>query len=285
MARCRIPILLCLACLWAGLLLFACSPAEEAPAPAQRVVKGKIPQAGPAAAPTAQPVPAPPPPAPADPPSVAPPAPVSKPDETPTAMTPPTPDSAPVPPPAAPADPSAVQQPPPPVAPASQEQSVAPSAPSPMAGEIRPEEAALRETRAPIDLSDLLSFEKPFSYEPEDKLDPFVAVFETQEPTEIEAEEGQPPKRVPQSPLEMVDLSQLKLTGVILAPSGNRALVQDASGKGYIVHMGTYLGNREGQVTRILSDRLIVTEKSQDSLGRAVSVEREIKLPKPPGEM
>ncbi len=132
-------------------------------------------------------------------------------------------------------------------------------------------------------MKDLLTFEKAYSYDPEGKIDPFVAVFETQEPTEMESEKGKPAKRIPQSPLEMVDLSQLKLTGVILAPSGDRALVQDASGKGYIVHPGTYLGNREGQVSKILQDRLIVTEKDQDNLGRPVTVEREIKLPKPPG--
>ena len=138
-------------------------------------------------------------------------------------------------------------------------------------------------------LNQLLRLDTQFSYDPADKIDPFKPVFGMDEPKiPVDASGQEAPgrkKRVPQSPIEMVDLSQLKLTAVILAPSGNIAMVEDASGKGYVVKKGTYIGNREGRVTDILPDRLIVTEQGIDDLGKPISEIREIQIPKPPGEI
>ena len=300
MDRFRTSILLTAICLWLCLLL-GCGGAEEPSAPVQQVVKGKIPAVEPQApapkpapppapAPTSAPKPGPTPtdakavkstPAPSEAPqtispepkqaaAVAPtPVPVKSPPSAETVAAPPAPS-----PPKSPADTTVSAT------------DTAASAPLPQTQASGEQIAAPAKTSEPApDLANLLTLGKPYTYEPEGKIDPFISVFEAQEPTEIDTEKGQTPKRIPQSPLEMVDLSQLKLTGVILDPSGNRALVQDATGKGYVVYMGTYLGNREGQVTKILQDRLIVTEKTQDQLGRQVNAEREIKLPKPPGEM
>lgn len=138
-------------------------------------------------------------------------------------------------------------------------------------------------------LKRLLSLETAFSYSSEGKIDPFKPVLGTDEPEGAADRVGPAPeereKRIPQSPIEMVDLSQLKLTALILAPGRNLAMVEDATGKGYIVKKGTYIGNREGRVTEILPDRLIVTEQGTDDLGKPMSEIREIQLPKPPGEM
>ena len=138
-------------------------------------------------------------------------------------------------------------------------------------------------------LKRLLSLETAFSYSPEGKVDPFKPVLGTDEPEistdRVGQEKEEREKRIPQSPIEMVDLSQLKLTAIILAPGRNLAMVEDATGKGYIVKKGTYIGNREGRVTEISPDRLIVTEQGTDDLGKPISEIREIQLPKPPGEM
>lgn len=62
--------------------------------------------------------------------------------------------------------------------------------------------------------------------------------------------------------LEKVDLSQLKLIAVI----GNQrqALLEDASGKGYVVKIGTPIGLNSGKVLQILKGRIIIKEKSKD---------------------
>ena len=97
------------------------------------------------------------------------------------------------------------------------------------------------------------------SYDPKDRFDPFEPLFKEQ-PTvqETTTEKGKREKRKPQTPLERVALSQLKVTAIIRSPGGNRALVQDASGKGYVVRKGTYIGLNAGQVIEIDKDRIVV---------------------------
>jgi Tfp pilus assembly protein PilP len=276
MARFRLWVFAAALCLCTGSILAGCGGSEEAPAPAvKQVVKGKIPPVAQKAASapvqtTAQPQPAAPVQAPVKPQPAAPVQAAVKP-EPPAAVGAATTGSAPV-----------------PTLP--KESAAAPAAGTALttaADQVKPgpseEELALA-----AGLKKLLSVETEYAYEPEGKTDPFAPVFDSGEPEDLEGnkdKQEEREKRIPQSPIEMVDLTQLKLTGVILAPSGNRALVQDATGKGYVVQKGTYIGNREGQVTEVLSDRLIVSEKTRDDLGRPVTEAREIKLPKPPGEM
>jgi type IV pilus assembly protein PilP len=61
-----------------------------------------------------------------------------------------------------------------------------------------------------------------------------------------------------------VDLSQLKLVGIIVSPTGNKALVEEPSGKGYVITRGTYVGPNFGRVKRILPDRVVVEEEVED---------------------
>jgi type IV pilus assembly protein PilP len=88
-------------------------------------------------------------------------------------------------------------------------------------------------------------------------------------------------KRMPRTPLEALDLSQLKLVGVTLSDKGNTALVEDASGKGYIVKKGTYIGANAGKVIQILKDRFIIEEEIEDVHGKIITQKRVIKLHKP----
>ena len=90
--------------------------------------------------------------------------------------------------------------------------------------------------------------------------------------------------RIPRTPLEMIDLGQLKLVAVMRTPRGNKALVEEASGKGYIVAKGTYLGVNSGRVVKILKDRIIIEEEVENIVGKSTIQERELKLQKPLGE-
>ena len=85
----------------------------------------------------------------------------------------------------------------------------------------------------------------------------------------------------PRTPLETIDLSQIKLVGVMLSDKGNTALVEDATGKGYVIKEGTYIGRRDGRVTQILKDRFIVEEEIEDVHGNIIPQKRVIKLNKP----
>jgi type IV pilus assembly protein PilP len=120
-------------------------------------------------------------------------------------------------------------------------------------------------------------------YNPEGKLDPFEPLFK-KENASLNVSKRKIKLRKPLTPLEKLNLSQLRLVGIIRAPSGNRALVQDASGKGYIVKKGTYIGTQSGKVDQILEDRIIVDEESEDIYGKVSMIKKTLKLQKPPGE-
>jgi hypothetical protein len=94
------------------------------------------------------------------------------------------------------------------------------------------------DTEAPeLDLAKLAA-DTAGGYRPAGRVDPFQPLFEEKpivpEDT-ADAEKQKKKRRMPLTPLERVDLSQLKLVGIFQAPSGNKALVEEASGKGYII--------------------------------------------------
>jgi type IV pilus assembly protein PilP len=115
-------------------------------------------------------------------------------------------------------------------------------------------------------------------YTREGKVDPFEPFLRVPEAEVSNSEQEKLQIRAPQTPLERFDLDQLKLTGILVSPSKIRALIEEASGKGYIISEGTYIGNKGGQVTKITNDRVVVEEKYLDVLGKVAMREIEIKL-------
>jgi len=120
-------------------------------------------------------------------------------------------------------------------------------------------------------------------YNPEGKLDPFEPLFK-KERVSLAVGKKKIKRRKPLTPLERINLSQLTLVGIIRAPSSNRALVQESSGKGYVVKKGTYIGTNSGKIVQILKDRIIIEEESEDIYGKVSLIKKPIKLQKPPGE-
>jgi type IV pilus assembly protein PilP len=121
----------------------------------------------------------------------------------------------------------------------------------------------------------------PGAYDATGKIDPFEPLFR-EKPVFVKKPGKKP--RIRRTPLERIDLSQLKLVGIILASSGNRALVEESSGKGYVIKKGTYIGVNYGKVVKIKKEKVIVEEEFEDVFGKSKLRQREIKLPKPPGE-
>ena len=92
-------------------------------------------------------------------------------------------------------------------------------------------------------------------------------------------------KRIPQTPLERVAISQLKLSAILRTGKGNSAIVEDATGKGYVVRKGTYIGLNSGQVTRISKSSVMIEEEIEDVSGEFRIQNIELKLQKPAGEL
>ncbi|MDH3355896.1 MAG: pilus assembly protein PilP [Desulfobacteraceae bacterium] len=120
-------------------------------------------------------------------------------------------------------------------------------------------------------------------YNPEGKLNPFEPLFKKERVT-LAVGKTKIKRRKPLTPLERVNLSQLTLVGIIRSPSGNRALVQETTGKGYVVKKGTFIGTNSGKIIQILKDRIIIEEESEDIYGKVSIIKKPLKLQKPPGE-
>ena len=118
-------------------------------------------------------------------------------------------------------------------------------------------------------------------YNPAGKIDPFAALFS--EDSGATGSKETKPKR-PLTPLEQIDLSQLQLVAILQTQSGNKAMVEDATGKGYVLTPGTFIGINSGKVTKILKDVVIVEEETEDFLGKVTTNTRELKLQKPFGD-
>ena len=122
---------------------------------------------------------------------------------------------------------------------------------------------------------------RPF-YDPKGRVNPFEPLFTGQQTAGLTKLKRK--KRVPRTELEKIDLGQLKLVGIILASSGNKAWVEESNGKGYIIRKGTYIGTNTGKVVQIEENKVIIAEEFEDYRGNVILKNTEIKLPKPPGE-
>lgn len=112
------------------------------------------------------------------------------------------------------------------------------------------------------------------------KLDPFIPLI--QEKSQISKSSGNIPKKKKRilTPLEKIELSQIRLVAVIIMKDKSIAMVEEASGKGYEVGIGTYMGKKEGKVSKINRDSIVVRELVKDYKGRLKEQFQEIKLHK-----
>jgi Tfp pilus assembly protein PilP len=110
----------------------------------------------------------------------------------------------------------------------------------------------------------------------QEKIDPFAPRIGRKDASVSAMKKSK--KRIPRSPLEKMDLSQLKLVGVIIASSGNVALVEDLTGKGYVVEKGTTIGPNSGKVIQVLKNKVIVEEEIEDGSGRKIVLRKELEL-------
>jgi type IV pilus assembly protein PilP len=80
------------------------------------------------------------------------------------------------------------------------------------------------------------------------------------------------------SPLERFDLAQLNLVGIIWDVKEPRAMVEDATGLGYVVKVGTPIGSNDGTVKAIHRSQIVVEEYTEDIYGARKKTERSLNL-------
>ncbi|MBN2516641.1 MAG: pilus assembly protein PilP [Deltaproteobacteria bacterium] len=72
-------------------------------------------------------------------------------------------------------------------------------------------------------------------------------------------------KSVPLTPLELFSIGQLKLVGITMGQGKNMAMIEDPTGKFYLITKGTLIGLKKGKVADIHPDRVVIEEKTIDS--------------------
>ena len=81
------------------------------------------------------------------------------------------------------------------------------------------------------------------------------------------------------SPLERYEIGQLKLVAVVWDIKEPKAMVEDATGLGYIVKIGTLVGPNEGKVKAIKPGEVVIEESFVDFYGAKKNQEISMKLP------
>lgn len=85
-------------------------------------------------------------------------------------------------------------------------------------------------------------------------------------------------KRENLSPLERFELSQLKLVGIVWDRKDPRAMIEDTTALGYVVKVGTPIGNSDGKVKAIHRNEVVVEEFYSDEYGARKKREVPMKL-------
>ncbi len=115
----------------------------------------------------------------------------------------------------------------------------------------------------------LLGITSNFHYNPAGKPDPFVPFY---------LPESQPKKsRFRTSPLESFPLSQFRLTAVVFSEGQAMAMLEDPTGRGYLVRKGTLVGVERAKVSRITSNSLVLEIRTK-AWGREIVKKIELKL-------
>jgi Pilus assembly protein, PilP len=83
---------------------------------------------------------------------------------------------------------------------------------------------------------------------------------------------------MPLTDLEMNQLKDFHLNGVITGPKKIRAMVTGPSGKTYFIGLGERIGTREGKVTAITPDAIKIVEYDIDERGQRVPEILEMRL-------
>ncbi len=91
------------------------------------------------------------------------------------------------------------------------------------------------------------------------------------------------PVETPRTPLEQYDVGALKLVAVIYDTQNPKAMVEDDTGLGFTIGVGTRIGNQGGVVRMIDPERVVVEEEFVDFYGEKKKSEIVLRL-KPEGE-
>lgn len=142
--------------------------------------------------------------------------------------------------------------------------------------EVAPVTAApAKKVVAPVQASMTAEIKPEYVYDSSGKRDPFKSFIDTEKKARPAA---------PATPLQSYDLNTLRLVGIMMLPGKKLAIIEDPSGKGYHVKVGTHIGLNDGVVVEILKDEVVVEESYLDVTAQTKARKVSIKIPKEQGQ-
>lgn len=102
--------------------------------------------------------------------------------------------------------------------------------------------------------------ERKYIYDPRGKTDPFKSFIAVQEQKKNKEDER------PRTYLETLELSQLRISVIIIGENDRWAMVKDNKGVGHVIKIGTPIGINRGVVYKIQSGEVIIREEYKNTL-------------------
>lgn len=108
-----------------------------------------------------------------------------------------------------------------------------------------------------------------FSFHPVKALDPFVPFLLPEPPPVQLTDDGEDPAAKgdkPLTPLQLMTVAEIErgLKAITWGALGKKAVIEDATGKGFIVGEGTPAGERSGVIAQIDKDKLVIKQQVWD---------------------
>ncbi len=115
--------------------------------------------------------------------------------------------------------------------------------------------------------------EKIFVYDPQNMIDPFESFLTQPQPSPfqfVEEMDARPEQRRPLTPLMRMSITEVQngLKAIVWGEMGRRAVIEDPTGRGYIVNQGTEIANNHGFISEIFNDSLVITQTIWDDRER-----------------
>ncbi len=117
-------------------------------------------------------------------------------------------------------------------------------------------------------------------YDSKGRVDPFIPLIAEKNAAAVSGRSRDSKPKRTLTPLEKLELSQVKLVAVVEMQDRTIAMVEEAGGKGYEVAVGTYIGTNGGRVTSITRKGIKIEEEVKDFQGKRRKRYEEIKFHK-----
>lgn len=110
-----------------------------------------------------------------------------------------------------------------------------------------------------------------WTYQPVGKRDPFRSYFDNYDSAPLI-----PTANVDCGILCQYELDQLRVVAVVSGVASPLAMIEDPEGRGHMVRRGNFVGKRNGKISEIRRDRVVITELLRNQQGQVIPVETEM---------